>query len=126
MSVNQARRLRQSTTPAEKKLWLHLRNRKLAGLKFRRQHPIGDRVADFYCEEAKLAIELDGSGHDRHFGETVDLDRAIDLYEHGVRILRFSNQAVITQIEGVLSVIIDAVAPEDSFVAPDFAGDKRA
>jgi very-short-patch-repair endonuclease len=65
VSAKQARRLRKTETAAEKRLWAHLRNRRLAGLKFRRQHPLGRRVVDFFCVEAKLAVELDGSGHRR-------------------------------------------------------------
>ena len=114
MSVDQARRLRQEATLAEKKLWLHLRNRKLAGLKFRRQHPIGNRVVDFFCAEANLAIELDGSGHLLHVGQVSDLDREIELYEKGFRLLRFSNRAILSELEGVLDTITYAVAPERS------------
>lgn len=60
MSVQQARRLRKGATDAEKRLWSRLRNRQIGNLKFRRQHPYGNRVVDFFCDEAKLAIELDG------------------------------------------------------------------
>jgi len=61
--VQQARHLRRASMPHEKRLWWQLRDRKLGGLKFRRQVPIGDRIVDFFCAEAHLAIELDGSGH---------------------------------------------------------------
>lgn len=74
MRVQQARQLRKRSTEAEKRLWRHLRSRRLAAFKFRRQHPIGDRILYFFCAEAKLAIELDGSGHARHFGEVSDLE----------------------------------------------------
>ena len=66
-AIQQARRLRRVATAPEKRLWSRLRNRQLAGLKFRRQEPICGRVVDFFCAEARLAIELDGSGHSRHF-----------------------------------------------------------
>jgi len=88
MSVQQARRLRGKLTDAERKLWSRLRNRQVANLKFRRQHPLGDRIVDFFCSEAKLTIELDGSGHASYHGQTSDLDRQIELYEQGVRVLR--------------------------------------
>jgi adenine-specific DNA-methyltransferase len=114
MSVRQARRFRKRATEAEKKLWSHLRNRKVAGLKFRRQHPIGDRTADFFCAEVNLAIELDGSGHHRHLTETSDLDRAIDLYEKGIRILRFNNTDIFKNLNGVLNKIIYVVDPDRS------------
>ena len=114
MSVKQARRLRKTETTAEKRLWAHLRNRRLAGLKFRRQHPLGTRVVDFFCVEAKLAVELDGSGHRRHFGQTADLDREMELHERGIRVLRFINREVLSNLDGVLNAIIYAAYPEKS------------
>jgi very-short-patch-repair endonuclease len=112
MSVKQARRLRKNATPAEKKLWSCLRNRRVAGFKFRRQCSVRSRILDFYCEEARLAIELDGSGHKSHLGQCRDLDRDIELYEGGIRVLRFDNSAVLRNVDGVISEIISAVAPE--------------
>ena len=117
MSVRQARSLRKKSTDAEKRLWSCLRNRKLAGLKFRRQHPLADRTADFFCAEAKLAIELDGSGHSYDLKRECDLDREIDLYEKGIRILRFANSEVFDNLEGVLNSIIYAIEPEKSLWA---------
>src|SRR5438874_12486637 len=114
MSVKQARRLRRNATRAEKRLWLRLRNRQLAGLKFRRQHPVRKRSVDFFCAEAKLAIELDGSGHSRHFGETFDLDRELELYEQGIRLMHFQNKEIFENLDGVLNKIIYAVDPEKS------------
>ena len=112
VSVKRARVFRRNATLAEKRLWSRLRNRQLAGLKFRRQYPIGKRIIDFFCEEAKLAVELDGSGHYRHFGETSDLDREIELCEKGVRIVRFTNRAVLSDLSAVLDTIIYAAGPE--------------
>ncbi|MEP6810697.1 MAG: endonuclease domain-containing protein [Chthoniobacterales bacterium] len=83
-------------------------------LRFRRQHPIGDRIVDFFCVEAKLAIELDGSGHNRHCGQTEDLDRELELYEGGVRLLRFWNHEVFDNLDGVIDAIIYAIDPEKS------------
>jgi len=65
MRTAQARAFRKRSTLAERKLWSRLRNRQLIGLKFRQQQPVGDRIVDFLCDEAALAIELDGSGHQR-------------------------------------------------------------
>jgi very-short-patch-repair endonuclease len=79
MSVQQARRLRKGATDAEKRLWSRLGNRQIGNLKFRRQHPFGNRVVDFFCEETKLAIELDGSGHLTGRGQTSNPDREIEL-----------------------------------------------
>ena len=103
---------RKNSTLAEKRLWARLRARKAAGIKFRRQHPIGDRVVDFFCEEAKLAVELDGSGHNRHSSEYQDLDQELELYEKGVRVLRFPNNSVLSNLDGVVNTIICAVDPE--------------
>ena len=114
MSVQQARRLRKGATDAEKRLWSRLRNRQIGNLKFRRQHPFGNRVVDLFCEEAKLAIELDGSGHLTGRGQTSDLDREIELYEKGIRVLRFYNHDIFSNLEGVLEAIIYAVDPERS------------
>src|SRR4029077_4992923 len=114
MSVRQAQRLRKNPTEAEKRLWRHLRNRQMANLKFRRQHSLGNRIVDFFCPEAKLAIELDGSGHVSHRGQTSDLDREIELYERGVRVLRFYNDDIFKNLDGVLNAIIYAVDPERS------------
>jgi very-short-patch-repair endonuclease len=114
MSVQQARRLRKRATEAETRLWSRLRSRQIANLKFRRQHPLGNRIVDFFCQEAKLAIELDGSGHLTGHGQTSDLDREIELYEKGIRILRFYNHDIFSNLEGVLNAIIYAVDPERS------------
>jgi len=117
MSVQQAQRLRRKATDAEKRLWSRLRNRKAAGLKFRRQHPVGDRIVDSFCAEAKLAIELDGSGHCCHFGQTSDLDRQIELYEKGIRVLRFYNNDIFENLDGVVNRIIYVIDPERSLWA---------
>lgn len=114
MSIGQAQRLRKKSTEAEKKLWARLRDRGAADLKFRRQHPIGSRVVDFFCAESKLAVELDGSGHTYHRNQTADLDRELDLYGKGVRVLRFPNDEVLENTDGVVNAIIYACAPERS------------
>lgn len=88
-----------------------------ARLKFRRQHPVGDRVVDFFCAEVKLAIELDGSGHRYSAEAASDLDREIELYEIGVRVLRFQNRSVLKNFDGVPNVIIYAVDPARSIWA---------
>src|SRR5438067_482523 len=113
-AIQLARHFRKASTRHEKRLWWQLRDRKLGGLKFRRQVPIGDRIVDFFCAEANLAIELDGSGHTRHFTQTSDLDREIDLHEKGVRIIRFYNTEVDQNLDGVLNAILYAADPEKS------------
>jgi len=101
--IGQARKLRRETTPAERLLWSALRNSSFAGLKFRRQHPIGCYVADFYCQQEKLVIELDGDSHD--FSEQKDRERTEALNKEGYQVIRFSNADVLENLEGVLMMI---------------------
>ena len=106
-----ARRLRQESTPAERVLWQHLRARQLNGMKFRRQHPLGaNYVVDFYCAVAKLAIELDGTVHDSAFAGWRDGIRHRQIQLANVRILRFRNDEVLQNLDGVLRVIADALS----------------
>ena len=90
-----ARELRQRTTEAEEKLWDLLRNRKLNGKKFRRQHAIAGYVADFYCHESKLVIELDGNIHTIPDAKVYDNLRTALLNEMGITVLRFWNDELI-------------------------------
>ena len=99
------RELRQELTQAEKILWAELRNRKLNGLKFRRQHPIDKFVLDFYCHERKLAVELDGSIHDLKVNKDYDEARTAMLGGLGIYTLRFRNDDVVINIENVLQQI---------------------
>jgi adenine-specific DNA-methyltransferase len=117
-AIQHARHLRKSSTVAEKRLWSRLRNRQLQGLKFRRPTPLGDRIVDFFYAEAKLAIELDGSGHTYHLSQTSDLDRAIELHEKGIRIIRFYNRQIYENLDGVLNAILYAADPEKSLWPP--------
>ena len=119
-AVQQARRLRKVPTRHEKRLWWHLRDRNVGGLKFRRQVPIGDCIVDFFCAEALLAIELDGSGHTRHFTQTDDLDREIELHEKGIRIIRFYNSEIDENLDDVLNAILYAADPERSLWASGY------
>jgi very-short-patch-repair endonuclease len=94
-------------TDAERLLWRRLRNRQACEHKFRRQHPIGPYVLDFFCEAAKLAVEIDGGQH----AARVDADEARTqwLNDHGCRVLRFWNNEVLENIDGVLTTIIAAI-----------------
>jgi very-short-patch-repair endonuclease len=96
-----ARNLRRRSTDAEKRLWYHLRARQLQGAKFTRQFPIGPHVTDFACRDAHLAIELDGG---QHAPET-DAPRTKVIEAFGYRIIRFWNNDVLANTEGVLEVI---------------------
>lgn len=93
--------LRKNLTPAEARLWLNLKSSQL-GQKFRRQHSIGYYIVDFYCPAKKLAIELDGSPHDTEQGYTKDQNRTKALENLGIKIIRFQNQDVMKNSEGVL------------------------
>jgi very-short-patch-repair endonuclease len=98
-----ARRLRRDLTKAERVLWKHLRDRALAGAKFRRQHPVGRYVADFACVDAKLLIEIDGGQHAARTKEDAARTRALEAT--GYRVIRFWNHEVLENIEGVAFAI---------------------
>ena len=107
-SNRNARDLRRNLTDAERALWRHLRQRQIAGLKFRRQHPIDHYILDFVCLEARLVIELDGGQHADRQGE--EQERTAWLKARGYRVLRFWNTQVLGNPEGVLELILRAVA----------------
>ncbi|QZO00864.1 endonuclease domain-containing protein [Chenggangzhangella methanolivorans] len=104
-----ARNLRKKLSLPEAVLWRALRRDQLQGLRFRRQHPIGPFVLDFYCPSARLAIEVDGAVHD--FAERLVRDERRDalLAERGIRTLRFAARDVLNDegLEGVLLMIAD-------------------
>ena len=102
--------LRNRMTEVEKVLWKKLRNRQLNGFRFRRQHPIGDFVADFFCYTAKLVIELDGEAHDNSFQKERDLERTKILNNMGLREIRFRNEDVLNNIDLVLSKIAEELS----------------
>ena len=108
--TSRARALRRSQTTTEAKLWYRLRNRQLGGHKFLRQKPIGRYFADFCCREAKLIIELDS---DQHAQSKSDAIRDKALNARGYRILRFWNNEVTTNIDGVLETIYSALGPHN-------------
>ena len=97
--------LRNNPTKAESKLWKVLSNRQLEGKKFRRQHSIDNYIVDFYCPSERLAIEIDGGIHENTVNQTYDYERTTNLNKYGIRVLRFSNEAVIKNIELVLESI---------------------
>ncbi len=102
--VSRARELRGASTDAERLLWKHIRNRQLEGLKFRRQVPLLGFYADFYCESANLVVELDGGQHAVQSGW--DSNRMDVLQAAGIHVLRFWNNEVLENIDGVLSEIV--------------------
>jgi len=101
------RKLRTQPTNAEHKLWQYLRGRQIEGCKFRRQHPFGDYILDFVCLDRGIAVELDGSQHTDRM--EYDAERTKCLQEAGFKVLRFWNNDVFENIEGVVEVIIAAL-----------------
>ena len=99
-----ARRLRREMTDVEKKLWWRLRGAQL-GVSFRRQHPIGPYVLDFYCAPAGLAVEVDGHQHGTDSAIAADVRRSAFLATKGIRVVRFGNHEVIENLDGVLETI---------------------
>jgi very-short-patch-repair endonuclease len=97
--------LRREMTPAERTLWNWLRDRKLAGLKFRRQYPIGSFVLDFYAPSIRLVVEVDGDVHDLPEMRRCDARRQAWLAEQGMHVLRFTNGEVIDELSDVLEQI---------------------
>jgi len=114
-NVPGARELRTRQTPAEALLWDALRSRRLAGLKFRRQHPIGPFVADFCCPERRLIVEVDGGIHDAQFDH--DAEREALLITAGYRVLRIRNEAILDALPSVLEQIRE-VASEQRTIPP--------
>jgi very-short-patch-repair endonuclease len=106
IAKNNARRLRQNSTGAEQRLWWLLRDRRLAGYRFRRQYPVGPFVADFACTRHRLIVEADGS---QHLDSEADARRTAFLERAGWRVLRFWNNDIANNTDAVLSVILDAL-----------------
>ena len=102
-----ARRLRLDQTDPERRLWSRLRGRQLEGFKFRRQHPIGPFLAEFFCPEGKLIVELDGSQHADQSER--DESRTRFIRDEGYAVLRIWNHEVSSDIDAVLQRIADAV-----------------
>lgn len=98
--------LRNNMTKAEILLWLKLKGKQLNGLKFRRQYGIDSYVVDFYCPELKLAIEIDGAVHSYNSQISFDKQRQKDIESLGIKFLRFTNQDITKNINGVLNSII--------------------
>ncbi|MGV3724757.1 MAG: endonuclease domain-containing protein [Actinomycetota bacterium] len=101
--VQAARDLRRRQTPAEAALWERLRANRLRGRKFRRQHPVGVFVLDFFCDAARLVIELDGGIHLESEQRLRDVERQLVLETLGLTVLRFRNEEVLHNVDGVLA-----------------------
>ncbi len=105
LALVRRRALRRNNTEAEALLWSCLRAKRFAGFKFRRQHPLGSYILDFYCPCRRLAIELDGGQHFEAVMQAYDDRRTAYLRRRGIEVLRFTNDVVFNELEGVLDAI---------------------
>ena len=101
-----ARELRKNLTPQERKLWAILRNRSINNLRFRRQFPIGNYIVDFICREKRLIIELDGGQHNQDENVFYDNERTKFLEAEGYKVIRFWNNDIDNNFDGVYEEII--------------------
>ena len=99
------RELRRNQTDAERALWAKIRNKQFWGMKFFRQYSFGSYILDFYCPEKKLAVELDGGQHNQPEGREYDTVRTNYLNAHGVEVVRFWNNEVLGEMDGVLACL---------------------
>jgi very-short-patch-repair endonuclease len=106
-TLTKAQRLRRELTAAERKLWSALRNRQLEGAKFRRQQPLGPFIADFVSQERQLIVEADGG---QHADNSADARRTAFLESRGYRVLRFWNNAILNNLDGIAQVIAAALS----------------
>ncbi len=107
-AAGRARTLRRNMTEAETRVWHMLRAHRTNGYKFRRQVPIGRYIADFICHEARLVVEIDGGQHDHY--SLRETERSGFLQSQGYRVLRFWNNEVLANPDGVFETIINALA----------------
>ena len=103
------RELRKNLTLSEKILWNYLRNRQIKGQKFFRQYSIGPYIADFYCAEARLVVELDGETHLPKDQKLYDIERTKYLNGNNIKVLRFWNDEIINNIDKVILTIANAI-----------------
>ncbi len=107
IALQRSRNLRREMTDAEHKLWQSLRGKQIGGFRFRRQHVLGSYIVDFVCLEAGLIIEVDGSQHSEN--ADYDMARTVWLAQQGFRVLRFWNNEVLLNLDGVLCSIGQAL-----------------
>ena len=119
------RELRNDPTPEEAALWTHLKGRQILGKKFRRQCSIGRYIADFFCFECDIAIELDGAVHFRELGEEYEGRRTLFLQGLGIEVLRFENHVIRENMEAVLETIREAIRNRSESDLPGRADSRR-
>lgn len=112
------KQLRRSASPAERRLWMYLKNDQLHGLRFRRQFGIGRYIVDFYCPKRRLVIEVDGSIHDVPAVQANDHERKEYLESCGIRIIRFTNDQVMNSVGYVLKTLEDIVTSPSALPYP--------
>jgi len=117
-NIERCRNLRKNQTDAEKKLWAILRDRQLGGIKFRRQFSIGGYILDFYCPEYMIGIEADGGQHYEDKGRGRDENRASELNKLRVKIIRFSDWEILTNIDGVYEIIKKVLEKKKKRLSP--------
>ena len=110
-SFAKAKFLRDNMTDAEKFLWEKLKNNQLKGFKFRRQHPIHIYIVDFYCHKLKLVIEIDGGYHDSKDQKILDAERSEILKFQKLKVIRFTNDEVLGNIDFVIRKIEEKIDP---------------
>lgn len=102
--------LRKGQTDAERLLWSKLRNKQLCNTKFFRQYSIGNYIVDFYSPKNRLAIEIDGGQHNEDGVKAYDAQRTEYLKQQGVKVIRFWNNEVLSNLEGVLEVVVQNIS----------------
>ena len=123
--VEKARELRKKQTPAEEVMWALLRDRQFMDLKFRRQHQIGNYIADFYCDEQKLVIELDGPVHESAQQQKHDAKRDAYLTSMGNAVIRLSNDLVLSDPQGALTRVVASLPMGETRVRATSPRDRR-
>ena len=109
--IDRRRKLRRTQTDAERAFWSKVRNGQFHGLKFFRQYSVGPYILDFYCPEKKMAVELDGGQHNLPDGREYDAERTAYLNYHGIEVVRFWNNEVLCESEGVLDSLTQRLTP---------------
>jgi very-short-patch-repair endonuclease len=106
--------LRKNMTDSELRLWSRIRRKQMFGLPFYRQRPIGDYIVDFYCPRAQLVLEVDGSQHIKESVVRKDKHRNDYLKQQGIKVLRFDNLQVLSQLDAVVEKVHQTIAPRIS------------
>src|SRR3970040_1177090 len=109
-----ARNSRKGMTQAEQLLWKSLKNRKLEGFRFRRHHPLDGFIADFFCPECNLVVEVDGGYHNLREQKEYDKGRTYELNGLEIKVIRFTNQEVLENMEFVLQKIVSHLAGQST------------